>query len=247
MNQAKVALRTFYRDHLKLDPAWTVFDEVIVKHRETLPVVLSQQEVQDLLARLTEPRFHTYFSLLYSCGLRLGEALALEVGDISAKSLRIHIRNGKGGKDRYVPISPAMIQRLRHWWLFHRHPRLIFPTLGRAWRAHQRASKVSERQAQALAMKQAEQPMSDSTVHNALKWAVIESGINKRITPHTLRHCYATHLLDAGVSLRYISNYLGHASLNQTLVYAHLSAVGEQRTQEVLQGLDESVIRRSKG
>tara|TARA_R110002110_G_C13431710_1_gene715332 strand:+ start:787 stop:1095 length:309 start_codon:yes stop_codon:yes gene_type:complete len=93
------------------------------------------------------------------------------------------------------------------------------------------------------AMRAASQPMSGSTVQNALKWAVAASGLKKRITPHTLRHCYATHLLEDGVSIRHISAYLGHASLNQTLVYAHLTAVGEERTQEVLSALHQDVVQ----
>lgn len=247
MNQAKVSLRTFYRDHLKITPAWSVFDEIIVKQRQQLPVVLTKGEVQLLLSTITEPRFHAYFSLVYSCGLRLSEALAVEVSDIDASAQRLHVRKGKGGKNRYVPISPAMIKRLRRWWKWHQNPKLLFPALGRSWRACQRSHKLSEQEAMSHAMKMAARPMSTSTVQSALKWALASSGIKKPVCVHTLRHCYATHLLDAGVSLRYISNYLGHATLNQTLVYAHLSAVGEQRTQEVLHGLDADVIGNSMG
>ena len=94
-------------------------------------------------------------------------------------------------------------------------------------------------------MRGATQPMSVSSVQKALKWAVAASGLKQHITAHTLRHCYASHLLDDGISLRYISAYLGHASLNQTLVYAHLTAVGEERTHQVLSALHKDVIHPS--
>ena len=95
------------------------------------------------------------------------------------------------------------------------------------------------------AMHAAEKPMAVSTVHNAIKYGVAKSGIRKRITVHTLRHCYATHLLEDGISLRHISAYLGHASLDQTVVYAHLTATGEESTHKVLSALHQQVIKPS--
>jgi len=242
MNQAKVSLRTFYRDFQEVDPPWRLWDEIIVRHRETLPVVLSKKEVHLLLSKVTEPRFHTCLSLIYSCGLRLSEAIAVEVSDIDSENGRLYVRKGKGGKPRHVPISSVMIQRLRDWWVYHKHSKLLFPAVGRRWKTSQRGDAAAEERMKQAAMQKAEKPMSNSTVQNAIKWAVAAAGFKKRVSVHTLRHCYATHLLDSGISLRYISNYLGHASLNQTLVYAHLSSVGEQRTQEVLSALDQDVI-----
>lgn len=246
MNQAKVALRVFYHDHLRITPQWRVFREVKVKHRETLPIVLTKDEVRLLLANLTEPRFQACLSLIYTCGLRLSEGINVQVSHIDAKAGSLLVPQGKGRKPRYVPISQEMIQQLRQWWRWHQHPKFIFPAVGRRWRKSQRGNAVSEERMRQEAMRAATQPMSGSTVQNALKWAVAASGLKKRITPHTLRHCYATHLLEDGVSIRHISAYLGHASLNQTLVYAHLTAVGEERTQQVLSALHRDVIINTK-
>ena len=246
MNQAKVALRVFYHDHLRITPQWRVFRDVKVKHRETLPIVLTKEEVRLVLAQITEPRFQACLALLYTCGLRLSEGINVQVSHIDAKAGRLLVPQGKGRKPRYVPISLGMIELLRQWWRWHQHPKLLFPAVGRRWRKSQRGNALSEERMQQEAMHTASKPMSGSTVQNALKWAVAASGLKQRITPHTFRHCYATHLLEDGVSLRHISAYLGHASLNQTLVYVHLTAVGEELTQEVLRALHQDVVQPKK-
>jgi integrase/recombinase XerD len=241
MNQARVSLKTFYHYHLKL-PLWPVFAEIKTRHSETLPVVISREEVRELLAAVTEPRYHTLFSLLYSCGLRLSEALHLEVKDIDAKKLKIHVRKGKGGKDRYVPISIEMIHQLRAWWRHHKHPRLIFPTAGRGWRKSKRGNYIDQQQAQHEAMHKAEKPMSPSSAQAAMQWAAAASRQKKKVTSHTLRHCYATHMLEGGAHMRHISSYLGHASLKETMVYLHLTSIGEEQTQLILNTLYSEVI-----
>ena len=243
MNQARVALKTFYHYHLR-HPLWPVFAEIKTRHIEKLPVVISREEVRRLLAAVTEPRYHTVFSLLYSCGLRLSEALHVQVGDIDAKKLKLYVRNGKGGKDRYVPISTEMINQLRTWWLHHRHPRLIFPASGRSWRKFKRGNPIDQQQAQREAMHRADKPMSTGAVQTAMQWAAAASRQKKHVTCHTLRHCYATHMLEGGTNLRYISSYLGHASLKQTLTYMRLTSVGDQQTQQLLNTLHAEVIGR---
>ena len=243
MNQAKVALRTFYRDFLGITPRWRVFRDIKVKHRETLPTVISKEDVRLLLAHVSEPRFNACLSLIYSCGLRLSEGIHVHVSDIDAKAGRLLVRQGKGRKPRYVPISQEMIQQLRQWWRWHRHPKLLFPAVGRRWRKSQRGNALTEERMRQEAMRQALKPMSGSTVQNALKWAIAAAGLKQRITVHTLRHCYATHLLEDGVSIRHISAYLGHASLDQTVVYAHLTAVGEEHTQAILSALHHDVVQ----
>jgi site-specific recombinase XerD len=135
-----------------------------------------------------------------------------------------------------------MLRLLGKWWRLHRNPRLLFPALGRRWKTSQRSTAQETDRMKYKAMARATKPMSTSTVQNAVKWAVAASGIKKRVTPHTLRHCYATHLLDQGVSLRHISSYLGHASLNQTLVYVHLTHTSELLTQDALLTLYKDVI-----
>lgn len=243
MNQAKVALRTFYRDHLGITPRWRVFRDVKVKHRETLPNVIAKEDVRLLLSKVSEPRFKACLSLIYTCGLRLSEGINVNVSDIDAKLGRLLVPQGKGRKPRYVPISQEMIAQLRLWWKWHRHPKFLFPAVGRRWRKSQRGNALTEERMRQEAMRAATKPMSGSTVQNALKWAIAAAGLKQRVTVHTLRHCYATHLLEDGVSIRHISAYLGHASLDQTVVYAHLTAVSEERTQAVLSALHQDVVQ----
>jgi site-specific recombinase XerD len=187
--------------------------------------------VQALLAVVREPRFRTCLRLMYHCGLRVGETVAIEVRDLHGKETppRLHIRNGKGGKDRYVPVAPAMIQELRDWWIVHRHPKFLFPSPGRGWA--DRTLSLSQTMTRSIA------PMSVSSVQMAYRLARAASGVNSASTTHSLRHSYATHLLEEGVSLRQISQYLGHESLDTTAIYTHLTAISEARTQAALAAL----------
>jgi site-specific recombinase XerD len=135
----------------------------------------------------------------------------------------LHIRNAKGGKDRYVPLPIGMLQELRVWWLTHHNPKLIFPSPPSA------SGPVV-----AVPLSKTTRPMSASSVQEVFRLARQASGIQAEATPHTLRHSYATHLLEEGVSLRQISSYLGHESLDTTAIYLHLTAVSEARTQVAL-------------
>ena len=227
MKAAKFALRCFYRECLKLT-AWTVFDEVRIAEPDVLPVVLSRSEVQALLAALTEARFRACLRLMYHCGLRVGEAVSIRVRDIHGRETppRLHIRNGKGGKDRYVPITPSMVQELRRWWLTHQNPEFLFPSPGRGWA--DRTLSLSQ------SLARAKEPMSVSSVQMAYRLARAASAVNSASTTHSLRHSYATHLLEEGVSLRQISQYLGHESLDTTVIYTHLTSISEARTQTAL-------------
>ena len=134
MKMAKYALLCFYVQLLKVT-GWTVFKEVRIAEPQVLPMVLSRSEVRSVLGVVREPRFRTCLGLMYHCGLRVGEAVRIEVKDIHGRENppRLHVKNGKGGKDRYVPISPAMVEELRQWWRTHQNPRFLFPTPGRGW------------------------------------------------------------------------------------------------------------------
>jgi site-specific recombinase XerD len=230
MKAAKYSLRAFYLDCVKVQ-GWTVFQEVRIAEPEVLPIVLGRAEVQALLAVVREPRFRTCLRLMYHCGLRVGETVAIEVRDLHGKETppRLHLRNGKGGKDRYVPVAPAMIQELRDWWIVHRNPKFLFPSPGRGWA--DRTLSLSQ------AMTGSTAPMSVSSVQMAYRLARAASGVNSASTTHSLRHSYATHLLEEGVSLRQISQYLGHESLDTTVIYTHLTAISEARTQAALAAL----------
>jgi integrase len=134
MKAAKFALRCFYFECVKVT-GWTVFKELRIAEPEVLPIVLSRVEVQNLLGAVREARFRTCLRLMYHCGLRVGETVAIQVADIHGRETppRLHIRNGKGGKDRYVPMAPAMVQELRQWWRSHQNPQFLFPSPGRGW------------------------------------------------------------------------------------------------------------------
>jgi site-specific recombinase XerD len=227
MKAAKYALMAFYLDCVKVT-GWTVFREVRIAQPEVLPIVLSRQEVHALLVAVQEARFSACLRLMYHCGLRLGEAVTIEVQDIHGKENppRLHIRNGKGGKDRFVPLAPAMVQELRQWWRTHQNRQFLFPSPGRGWA--DRTLSLSQ------VMGQSTEPMSVSSVQMAFRLARAASGVNTAATTHSLRHSYATHLLEEGVSLRQISQYLGHDSLDTTVIYTHLTAISEARTQDAL-------------
>ena len=230
MKAAKYALRCFYVECLQI-PGWTVFQEVRIAEPLVLPVVLARAEVQSLLQAVQEPRFRACLRLMYHCGLRVGETVAIEVQDIHGHETppRLHVRHGKGGKERCVPLTPALVKELRDWWRNHRHPRFLFPSPGRGWA--DRTLSLSEAMARATA------PMSVSAVQMAYRLARAASGVNSASTTHSLRHSYATHLLEEGVSLRQISQYLGHESLDTTVIYTHLTAISEARTQTALAAL----------
>ena len=230
MKAAKFALRAFYLECRKLT-SWTVFNELRIAEPDVLPVVLSRSEVQALLGALTESRFRTCLRLMYHCGLRVGEAVSVRVCEVHGRENppRLHVRNGKGGKDRYVPIAAAMVNELRHWWRTHQNPEFLFPSPGRGWA--DRTLSLSQ------SMAQSKMPMSVSSVQMAYRLARAASGINTASTTHSLRHSYATHLLEEGVSLRQISQYLGHESLDTTVIYTHLTSISEARTQTALSTL----------
>ena len=230
MTIAKAALRGFFCEQVKVQ-GWTVFDDLRIACPQVLPVVLSRQEVAKVLGVVQEPRFLTCLRLIYGCGLRVGEAVQVQISDIHGRENppRLHVRNGKGGKDRYVPLPAPMVEDLRAFWKIHRHPRWLFPAPGCSWA--QRASTLASRMAKATV------PMSVSAVQHTFRLARAQSGVNPRSTIHTLRHSYATHLLEEGVSLRQISQYLGHESLDTTVIYTHLTAISEARTHAALQVL----------
>jgi integrase len=235
MNLARAALRSFFRECLKIAAEWSVFEEVQCRRPEPLPFVLSRAEVAAVLGAVREPRFRACLRLIYHCGLRVGEAVRIEVGDIQSAGGRIHIRFAKGGKDRTVPIAPAMIAELRAWWTQHRHSRFLFPSPGRGWR--DRRASLSE------LMRAATEPMSVSSVQMAFRLAREASRIKAQATVHTLRHSYATHMLEEGANIHSVSAYLGHESLDTTALYLHLTAVSDARTQTALAALHRAVTR----
>ena len=192
---------------------WKTFEFLRPPKEKKLPVVLSVGEVGRVLACVHRQRYRVCLTLLYACGLRLLEGVHLHVKDIDGERQLLHIHQGKGGKDRYVPLPSTCLKMLRQHWLTHRNPLWLFP------------SPLED---------DGNHPMNESGVQRAFCAALQESGIHKKATVHTLRHSYATHLLEAGVNLRIIQSYLGHASPATTAIYTHLTSTTETQTRQTL-------------
>ena len=195
-----------------LEKEWRTFSLVRPAPEKKLPVILSLAEVRQILAHVRLPRYKVCLTTIYSCGLRLQEGTNLRVADIDSARLMIHVRHGKGAKDRYVPLPKRTLQLLRQYWQQHHNPVLLFPAEGRNH----------------IDLVRSTEPMSKSSVQDAFHAALQESGNNKRASVHTLRHSWATHLLEAGVNLRLIQEWLGHSSPATTSVYTHLTVKAEQ-------------------
>ncbi len=203
------AVRLFYRTHLGRD--WRLLAVARAPRLRAAPRGLTREQVRRLFAEVGEPRFRTLLRLVYACGLRIGEALALTVADIEREGPSVRVRHGKGNRARSVPLPPAMLAELRAWWRLHRNPRWLFPAVrgGREGRA-----------------------MSASTVQMRLQRARAAARLPAHATPHALRHSYATHMLEEGVCIRVISACLGHSLLQTTLLYARVTTASEARARE---------------
>ena len=210
MTVAICGIRFFYEQTLNRN--WAIFGIVRPAPEKKLPVILSLAEVRQLLGRIRLPRYQVCLMTIYSCGLRLQEGTHLQVADIDSARMMIHVRHGKGAKDRYVPLPQRTLQLLRQYWVTHHNPVLLFPAEGRGH----------------IDLAQATEPISRSSVQDAFHAALKESGNHKRASVHTLRHSWATHLLEAGVNLRLIQEWLGHSSPATTSVYTHLTVKAEQ-------------------
>lgn len=217
MRTAVAAMRAYYGLHLGRD--WKLFDLVRSPDRQTLPQVLTRAEVARFFGAIREERFAVILRFIYACGLRIGEAVNVEVGDLRGGE-RVHVRQAKGNKDRYVPLPPAMLAELRAFWKTHRHPRWVFPGVGRGWRDGADGTSPAK-------LAQAQEPMGVGSIQHCVRLVVAATGLPKATCVHTLRHSYATHLLEEGVSIRLISAYLGHSSIETTAIYTHLTAVNE--------------------
>jgi site-specific recombinase XerD len=218
-------IRFFYQHVLQRDwPTLALLRAQTIHH---LPAVLSVEEVRRLLAAATPFHNHVYFTTVYSLGLRLHEALFLQVADIDGQRLQVHVHRGKGAKDRYVPLPAATLALLRTYWKTHRHKTWLFPATGRD---HTQSPTAAS-------------PMSRSSVQGAFRKAKHRTGLTKTgVAIHTLRHSYATHLLEAGVNPRLIQRYLGHAQLETTMIYLHLTHKGQEEAYERLNTLMQDLL-----
>lgn len=197
---------------------WDWIEIVKPPQFKSLPDVLSIKETSLLINSVEKIRHRICLFTIYSMGLRLSEGIHLEVRDIDSERMKVHIRNGKGRKDRFVPLPVQTLHLLRYYWTTHRNPKLLFPNmLG----AEQR-------------IKNTVRTMDPGGVQCALKSALRDCGIKKYITVHSLRHSFATHLVEYGVHLRLIQELLGHANVTTTAIYTHLTKPSYQRESEAI-------------
>jgi len=216
---ALCGIKFFYEHTLKRE--WTTLTFVRPPQEHKLPVILSLEEVRTILQCVRLPRYRVCLTTIYACGLRLQEGTHLQVPDIDSARMVVHVRGGKGAKDRYVPLPQQTLALLRHSWTTHRHPVWLFPAPGRSGRGMSTAST----------------PMPRNSVQDAFRAALKASGFPKHASVHTLRHSWATHLLEAGVNLRLIQHYLGHNSPSTTALYTHLTAKAEAMATETINRL----------
>jgi len=214
INIAVHALRFFFIHTLQRD--WPVFELLRVNKPRMLPVVLSTAEVRTLLSAVRHPVRRMALTTIYALGLRLGEGLRLETGHIDSARQLVWVRDGKGAKDRAVPLPSPLLARLRNYWKHERSPAqtpfLFVPANGRA-------------------------PLHETTLQKTFTAARSDARIEKNASIHTLRHSYATHLLESGVSLRTIQQVLGHKSMRTTELYMHVTQPGTERLQEIVDRL----------
>ncbi|GAB3290520.1 tyrosine-type recombinase/integrase [Parahaliea aestuarii] len=204
-------LQFFYQHVLKKDWVWV--DIVKPPRKKSLPDILTLKEIERLINGTRELRYQTFILVAFSMGLRLGEALNLRVGDIDGDRMKVHVRQGKGRKDRFVTLPGVSLQALRRYWVSHRNPSLIFP----------RGRSPQERV-------EAAEPMDRGGLQKSFKAILRDCGIHKAVTIHTLRHCYGAHLVEAGVNLRAIQHEMGHECPKTTALYTQLTEVTQTDT-----------------
>jgi len=224
------AIKFFYLHVVERD--WHIFKVLKAPSEKRLPAVLTREEIDSIFAKITTFHNYVFHSTIYSCGLRLQEGLFLQISDIDSKRRLIHVHRGKGAKDRYVPLPDATLNLLRRYWVTHRNAKLVFPALGRG---HNLGPSSNT-------------PMAIESVQGAFRRAKFKAKITKRhVSVHTLRHSYATHLLEAGVNIRTIQRYLGHTQLETTMVYLHLTNKGQENAfgiiNNVMKGFDHGSHR----
>ena len=202
---ALCGIKFFFENTLKRP--WPTLLFIRPGREKKLPIVLSRDEVRRILANIQLLRYRVCLSTIYSCGLRLSEGIHLRVKDIDRDRGVIAVRNSKGNKDREVPLPQKTLDLLRKQWRSHRNEGLLFPSATRG----------------GANMSTAQDPFSKSSVQSVLHSAVKSAGINKKATVHSLRHSWATHLLEVGVNLRLIQVWLGHKSPATTSIYTHLT------------------------
>ncbi len=208
-------IKFFWEHTLKRD--WLTIGLVRPAREKRLPVILSRGEVVTIMQNVRFFRYRVCLETIYSLGLRVGEGTRLKICDMDSARMVVHVRNGKGGKDRYVPLPKRTLQLLREFWPMHRNNEWLFPRVGRGSHGKYNTDKPINA------------PMSITVIQMAFKDALTASGIRKKACVHSLRHSYATNLLESGVNLRQIQMNLGHNSPATTAIYTHLTGIAQEK------------------
>jgi integrase/recombinase XerD len=211
INQIVCGLRFFYGVTLRRPE--TKAEIPLARRADVLPAVLAPEEVARFLAAVDNVKYYTAFATVYAVGLRVSEVTALKLADIDSARMVIHVRQGKGGKDRYVMLSEQLLGILRAYWRIERPTEWLFPGLD------------------------PERPLTTRTLQLACRLAAQIAGLDKKVTVHTLRHCFATHLLERGVDIRVIQDLLGHCHITSTARYARLAINTIRQVQSPLEHL----------
>ena len=217
---AIAGIRFFFA--VTLQRPWPVLGLVRAGKEKKLPVVLSSAEVRTLLGCVRAPVYRACLNTIYACGLRISEGVAVQVADVDGQRKFLRVR-GKGNKVRQVPLSDSTLESLRVFWKFHRSQPWLF------------AARLQPRS------RDDDGPVDSCNLRQAFKAALLESGIKKEATVHSLRHSYATHLLEAGVQLRLIQEILGHRNPATTAIYTHLTAEVRAQIVKPLQALTQNL------
>jgi integrase/recombinase XerD len=199
------------------------------KKIRTLPAILTPQEVTRLIDGASNLMHRAMLMTLYATGIRRSELVRLKTADIDSQRMVVHIRQGKGGHDRDVPLSPKLLETLREYWRWMKPKTYLFPGTANGWRT--------------------DAPVSSKLVWHACRQAAERAGLDKHVSPHRLRHSFATHLLDAGADLYMIQRLLGHADLRHTEVYLQLSERHLRAAPSPIDALtlsDPSQVKRSR-
>ncbi|MBW1667384.1 MAG: site-specific integrase [Deltaproteobacteria bacterium] len=213
INQAYSAMKFFYETTMRRE--WNGIKIPRIKNRKKLPVVLAQEEVRPLLRCVDNLKHRAILTSIYSGGLRVSEATHLKASDIDSKRMMIRVQGGKGNKDRYTLLGKHTLDILREYWKAYRPVEWLFPG------------------------QEPEKPISISSVHRVFKAALHRAGIKKKASVHTLRHIFATHLLESGTDLYYIQRLLGLGSASTTSVYLHITGKHISRIKNPIDLLEE--------
>ena len=207
-NTVTCSLRFFYRHVVQKEDVVGIVP--FARKERKLPTILSQDEVSAILESIERLQDRVLVTVAYACGLRVSEMATLKVTDIDGKRMLVHVHSGKGKKDRLVPLSASLLELLRAWWKVKRPTEWLFPGMKPGHHVDNR------------------------TIQRAVERAAERAGIKKKVTPHILRHCFVTHLLEAGIDLRILQSLLGHTRIGTTFRYHHVSRIDVTATKSPL-------------